>query len=50
VYSLPGFLGVSAFGFCCAIAVEKTASLLPSIVVHVLTNALILGGQAWLTA
>lgn len=48
-YSLPGFLGVTCFGFCCAVAREKTGSLLPSIAVHMFTN-FILFGSATLTS
>jgi len=50
IYSLPGFLGVAAFGFVCAIAREKTGSLLPCIFAHCLTNLLLLGGEVWVMA
>jgi len=46
-YGLPGFLGVTLFGFWCALAREKTGSLLPGIAAHMLTNLFIVGGQAW---
>jgi membrane protease YdiL (CAAX protease family) len=49
-YSLPGFLGVTAFGFWCAMAREKTGSLVPGILVHMLTNLFLIGGEAWVTS
>jgi len=47
-YGLPGFTGVTLFGFWCALAREKTGSLLPGIAAHMLTNLFIVGGQAWI--
>ena len=44
-YSLPGFLGVTMFGFLCAIGREKTGSLLVPIVAHMLTNLFLIGGR-----
>ncbi len=46
-YSLTGFLSVAAFGFVCAMARERTGSLLPCIFAHGLTNLLLFGGEAW---
>lgn len=46
-YSMPGFLSVATFGFLCAVAREKTGSLLPCIMAHILVNLLILGGEFW---
>jgi membrane protease YdiL (CAAX protease family) len=47
-YSLPWLVGVTAFGFVCAVARERTRSLVPGIVAHMLTNLLLVGGEAWI--
>jgi membrane protease YdiL (CAAX protease family) len=46
-YGLVGSISVTLFGVVCAIAREKTGSLLPCIAVHILTNFLILGGDVF---
>jgi len=49
-YSLPGFLGVAAFGLVNALACHYTRSLLPSMAAHIGTNFTILGLQTALFA
>jgi len=48
-YGLPGFMGVTLFGFWCAVAREKTGSLLPGIASHMAVTGLLLCLSGFIT-
>lgn len=46
-YSWPGFLGLTGFGFACALTAHYTGSLVPCITAHMLINLILVAGYSW---